>query len=273
MKGLVVIICGPSQFGKDATAEQLIERIPNMSLTWGGVKVPASYATVFKVREKRVNDADHIKCVSAYEEIPVPKDDRIEGVVYGQAIVYDEREIDAKVKNGEIVFIATCSIDLAREVKEQYQDQCFSVCIKAEAMKEKDMVRVDLQRHGYSPNNPTEEQFKESRARVSKRLEYIEGNKDQYNAFVQDEKLGPDCVYNNWYHFIREIPYLRNYSREDFDDLEFSILDIHHRINKGEEWKDKYSLSKKEREEYRDLSLFTLMDEYARRNHERRSKY
>lgn len=258
-KGLVVVVCGPSQFGKDTVAEQLINKLNS------SYKIRSSFATSYIVRERRLTDADHIQCFGTREQIPVAEDDRFEVTMYGnQSVIYDKKEIQDKVDAGDIVFIATGSTELAKTLKRKFDKQCFSVYIKAEEQSEKDMVKVDLERYYGSSDNPTGEQVEASRARVQKRRECIEKLKPAYDEFVQDEELGPDYVFDNWYHFLQKKSYMRNFSREEFDDLSFAVTESYRYINEGKDWSEKFSLSKEEREKCRG-DLFDSWRDYGTR--------
>ena len=80
MKGLVVVICAPSQRGKDFIATKTME---DLSL----FDKKSSYATVYKVRKSRKNDEEHIKCVEHKDEITIAETDRLEATIYGSQTI------------------------------------------------------------------------------------------------------------------------------------------------------------------------------------------
>ena len=253
MKGLVIVICAPSQGGKDFIATKIMD-----SLSLFDKK--SSYATVYKVRETRENDGKHIKCVRCKEDISVAESDRLEATIYGsQTIVYDKKEIGQKLANGEIVFIATGSPELTKKVKSEFGTQCFSVFVQVQQVSEEIMIKEDLKRHG-DPSALIIKEMENSKQRVTKRLKDYELMKPDYVGFVQDEDLGADHVFKNLYTLVggswnSEID---NMAEGEFISLTNKILNIYSMINHNLDWKNAYSLSEDERKNTK--NLFTLQD-------------
>lgn len=209
--------------------------------------------------------------MKTYEEIPTAKDDRLETTVYGNLnIVYDKKEIEKKLENGEVVFIATTSTDLSRKLKNEFKEQCFSVVMKGVPIDERKMVREDLRRYyNVSYHDATEQQISESKKRISKRLEDFEKAMQRFESFLQDEELGPDYVFKNWFHFLEKFSCLKDLdgrigdrNDHEFEMLLYNIFCVYDRINRNKEWKQQFSLSKEKREELQG-KLFTMWDSYS----------
>ena len=265
MKGLVVVICAPSQRGKDFIATKIMEDLFLFDKK-------SSYATVYKVRKSRKNDEEHIKCVEHKDEIIIAETDRLEATIYGsQTIVYDKKEIEQKLENGEIVFVATGSPELTKKVKSEFGTQCFSVFVKGQQASEEIMIEEDLKRHGNS-SALTAKEKEDSKRRVAERLKAYELMKPDYVGLVQDENLGSDYIFINLYtliggHWNSEIDEM---AKDEFRLLTNAILGMHQMINNNQEedWKNRYSLSKEERQNVG--NIFTLQDvwlEYLARKH------
>ena len=260
MEGLVVVICAPSQRGKDFIATKTMEELSLFDKN-------SSYASGYKTRKARATDGKHITCVESKKEIPIKKSNRLKATIYGsQTIVYDKEEIRKKLADGEIVFIATGAPKLAKKVKSEFGSQCFSVFVKGQQVNEKTMVKEDLKRHG-DLFDLTEEEKSElieaSKRRVTKRIAAYEAMKPDYEDFIEDEKLGADYIFINLYTLIggywnSEIDEM---AKGKFAALTNAILDIHQMINNNQDWGDRYSLSEDERKNIIDSdSLFTLQD-------------
>ena len=162
MEGMVVVICGPSQAGKDFIAEELMRYLSVFN------KV-TSYASVYKIRDPRTTDGKHIKCITSLDEVRIPQEDRIEDTLFGnQTIIYDKEEIKQRIASGEIVFIATVSPQLAKKVKAEFGKQCYSVFVKSQQVSKEHMLEEDLKRHGVSIDNASEEQVASSKKNIEK---------------------------------------------------------------------------------------------------------
>lgn len=268
MKGLVVVICAPSQGGKDFVAAEIMNQL---TLVDGFDKV--SYAKSYKVRKRREEDPEHICCYENESEIPVAQEDRIEYTIYGtQKVVYDKNEIDQRLENGEIVFITTASPELAKKMKKQYGSQCLNVFIKRQQVDENTMIKEDLKRHGISPWDATEEQKEESRNRVEKRIQEYETMKPEYVDFIKDETYGADYIFVNWYTLIGGN---WNHTLKEAAESEFAVLSdaigqtyrfLNGKISDKPKW---FKLSKQDREKIDPLSLKDEWMEYRRQRLEK----
>ena len=247
MKGLVVVICAPSQRGKDFIATKTMEELSLFDKN-------SSYASCCKTRKKRVTDGEHIICVKSKEEITIPQADRLEATIYGsQTIAYSKKEIRKKLADGEIVFIATGAPELAKKVKSEFGSQCFSVFVKGQQVNEKTMIKEDMKRYGDLSALTDEKKAKleeDSKLRIANRLAVYEAMKPDYVDFIKDGKLGADYIFINLYTLIggywnREIDEM---AKGKFAALTNAILDIHQMINNNQDWGNRYSLSEVERE-------------------------
>lgn len=252
MKGLVVVICAPSQGGKDFIVSKTMKSLADYD-------IKTSYATVYKVREPRDNDGEHIKCVGTQKDVPILQENRIEATIYGsQTIVYDKKEIQEKIESGEVVFIATGSPELAKKVKHEFGIQCINVVVKVQQVSESIMIQEDLKRYGKDKTNSTEEELELSTKRVKKRILAYEQMKPEFLDFLADDKLGANHIFKNVYTLIGGSwnETIDNMSKNEFIYLTNKVLQIYSCVNNGIDWEN-CSISKEERN---NTNLFTLQD-------------
>ena len=252
MKGLVVVICAPPKGGKDYIAGKMMH-----SLAIYGSH--SSYATAYKLREPRKSDGEHIKCVKSRDEVPVPEKNRIEAIIYGtEVLIYDKKEIKKKMDEGEVVFIATASTDLAKKIKAEFRNQCVNVCVKVQQASADKLKAEDYKKYGIDPLTATAEELAASDKRVAKRIEVYDKMKPGMIDLVQDSELGADHIFRNIYTLTGGPghPELDQLSENEFNWLANKLKDIYSCVNTGRDWKF-YSLFEDER---KNVDLFTLQD-------------
>ena len=255
MKGLVIVICGPSQAVKDYIADELMRYLAMFDRV-------TSYASVYKIREPRTTDGKHVKCIASLDQVDVQQEDRVDDTLFGnQTIIYDKKEIKQKLERGEIVFIATVSPQLAKKVKAEFGKQCYSVFVKAQQVSKDHMLEEDLKRHGVGVGNASVEQLASSKKNIEKRMAFFEQMKPEMIDFVRDKELGADFIFRNihtlmggpWNSIIDEM------SRREFGALAGVIMQVQSCIQQGRDW-SYYSLSDEERT---GENLFTLLDVWS----------
>lgn len=213
MKGLVVVICAPSQGGKDFIASDTMQSLEKF------YDAKTSYATCYKIREARADDAKHIHCIKDESLIPFPATNQITATVYdSQKLIYDKNEISEKINNGEIVFIATGSVELSEKIKQEFEKYSIIAFVKRQQVSKEIMLVEDLNRHGYKipriysekniskymvdNNYASKEDVASAEKRVINRLYWYEKIKPEYEKFVADKKHGADYIFKNWYTLI-----------------------------------------------------------------------
>jgi len=248
-KGLVIVICAPSQGGKDFIAQNVIDYLTNIE------DFDAFFATTYKVRKARVEEAEYIHCVESEKDIPVPKTDQISVTIYDtQKVAYDKKEISNAIEDGKIVIIATGSPEAAVKIKNEFDEHCINVFVKRQQVNEKIMVEEDLKRYGILSTEATELQLEESYLRVRKRIEHYEKMKSQYVQFVADEKNGADFIFRNWFTLVggEWNSNLDEVAKNEFYSLYNFIISVHKYINSNytASWrnKKKFTLDKSERQ-------------------------
>ena len=273
MKGLVVVICAPSQGGKDFIAKKTMESLEQVD------EMKTSYATSYKIREPREDDAEHITCVKDKTEIPVAESDQITATIYGtQQLVYDKKEISDNINNGEIVFITTASPELAQKIKKEFGRHSILVFVKRQQVHADIMLVEDLNRHGKKippiyydkPDSivedgfATEEEIKQAQKRVEKRLFWYEKMKPEYEDFVADRENGADYIFKNWYTLMGGSwnTTIDEKSRTEFSSLCIFIMRVN-RENEREDsnWRENPRFDWFD-EEIRTKNIFTMQDEW-----------
>lgn len=277
MKGLVVVICAPSQGGKDFIAKEMMHGLEYFC------DAKTSYATSYKIREPRLDDAEHIHCVSDESAIPFPVESQISATIYdSQKLFYDKNEIEQKINNGEIVFIATTSAELSMQIKQIFNKYAITVFVKRQQVNKGNMLIEDLKRHGielpyissdkdirqYILQNglATAEDIDNAEKRIEKRLHYYEKMKSEYEKFVEDKKNGADYIFKNWYTLIggdwsTEID---EKSKREFSSLlNFIELVMKKNNQTNDNWRD-IPFFDWFNEEERTKNLFTIQDEWIK---------
>ena len=277
MKGLVVVICAPSQGGKDFIAKEMMHDLEYF------YDAKTSYATSYKIREPREDDAKHIHCVSDESSIPIPIESQISATVYdSQKLFYDKDEIAQKINNGEIVFIATTSPELATNIKQIFNQFAITVFVKRQQVNKGNMLIEDLKRHGiklpYISSDKdirqyvlqhklaTAEDVDSAEKRIEKRLYWYEKMKPEYEAFVADKINGADYIFKNWFTLIggEWNSEINEKSKGEFSSLLTFIINVIRENNKTNgDWRHKHSFDWFDEEE-RTKNLFTMRDEWIK---------
>lgn len=227
-KGLVVVICAPSQGGKDFIAQSLISNLTKVQ------NIEAFYATTYKTRKARAEEAEYIHCVKSEIDIPIEKENQISVTIYDtQKVVYDKKEIFKAIDDGKIIIIATGSPEAAVKVKNEFGENCISIFVKRQQVDEKTMLIEDFERHGIAFDEATEEQMQESYLRVRKRIEHYEKMKPQFFELIANEKSGADYIFRNWFTLIGGSwdSRLEEMAKNEFYSLYNFVSDIYNYVN------------------------------------------
>lgn len=285
MKGLVVVICAPSQGGKDYIVKhtmQDLEHVYDMTTT---------YATSYKIREPREDDAEHICCVQDARDIPVDESDQITATIFGtQKLVYDKKEIASKIANGEIVFIATASPELAKKVKKEFGRHSVVVFVKRQQVNQEIMLVEDLNRHGkkiprvYSESNlpeylvesgyATQEEIDSAQERIKKRMFWYEKMKSEYVEFVADREDGADYIFKNWYTLMGGSwnTTIDEKGRKEFAFLSIFLMQVlKENEQEDSDWREKPNFDWFD-DEIRTKNIFTMVDEWKKYIEDKREK-
>ena len=277
MKGLVVVICAPSQGGKDFIATSTMQGLENLY----GLKT--SYATSYKIREPRADDAEHIYCVQDENSIPVNKDNQITATIYDtQKLIYDKNEIAQKIENGEVVFIATASTELATKIKQEFGNHSITAFVKRQQVSKEIMLVEDLNRHGckipkvYSEKNlpkhivdnnyASEQEVFEAINRINNRIEWYEKMKPEYEAFVADKKNGADYIFKNWHTLIGGDwnTTINQKAKDEFLSFQYFIsLVIKENNTTQNNWREEKFFDWFD-DEIRTKNIFTMQDEWIK---------
>lgn len=286
MKGIVVVICAPSQGGKDFIATSTMQGLENL------YRLKTSYATSYKIREPRADDAKHICCVKDENSIPVEKDNQITATIYGtQKLIYNKNEIAQKIENGEVVFIATASTELATKIKKEFGSHSITAFVKRQQVSKEIMLIEDLNRHGckiptsfctkknlleyiISNNYATTEEVESAKKRVNERVSWYEKMKPEYESFVADKTTGADYIFKNWHTLVggswnSTINEKANNEFLSFQD--FISLVIKENNTTQNNWRENSFFDRFD-EEIRTKNIFSMQDEwikYIQNKHER----
>ena len=188
-KGMIVVVCAPSQGGKDTMTEQIMHCIKVAGYSCG-------FPTAYKTRPQRQTDPAYIKSVMSKDEIPVPETSQIGYKIYGnQDVVYDKDEIQQHIDNGEIVFIATGDVGFSKTIKEMYKDDSMLIFIKRQQVSKNTMMEEEIKRAG-GKEKADLVKVEES---VNKRIDEYQHMRNEYQEFVKDKNLGADYIMKNWF--------------------------------------------------------------------------
>ena len=269
MKGLVVVICAPSQGGKDFIAQEVKKRLESFD------DMETSYATSYKIREPRKDDKEYIVCVENESDIPVKKEDQISAVIYGtQKIVYDKKEIDDKINKGKIVFIASASPEIAKKVKAEFGDYSIAVFVKRQQVDSSIMIKEDLKRHGIFFDEASDQDVEESVKRVNKRLLEYESMKTEMEEFVANKESGADYIFKNWHTLIggKWNDEIDEKAKNEFYSLCNFIWRVRlENAKNGAKWRSNSSFDLFGEEE-RTKNIFTMQDEWKKYIEEKRER-
>lgn len=186
-KGLVVTICAPSQGGKDFVASNIIDALSKNGQS-------SKYATAYKSRERRANDPTHIKSFSEGDTLPISPENQIYQSIYGNQIIYDKKEIEEAINNGEIIFIATANTELARTIKEYFGNNCVGMFIRRHQVDKDTMIAEEVKRAGGKEVADLDRIEKN----VNKRLAAYTLATPEYQRYVKEES-GADYLFINWH--------------------------------------------------------------------------
>ena len=237
-KGLLVILCGPSQFGKDYIISQTSQILKKFDLE-------TTQPTVYKIRKSRQNDPAYIKCVEDEKDIPIKPEDRLEYVIYGkQKVVYSKSEIESKLQQGKIMFVTVGDPDFATELKKQFYNNSVSVFVRGFAVGAEQMAKTELTRKELKIADLDTTEGEEILFSMENRLEHIKSLKPQYEKFMQDKVNGADYVYTNYWtlfggHWNTHFDEIEKSEEYDFIYL---IEDIHQQLSKDDNapWRIKF---------------------------------
>ena len=212
-KGMVVVVCAPSQRGKDLVISKIMEKLiicfedrklcePAKIDKFGDrVNEISRYATVYKTRPKRKNDPDHVMAIQKVEDCPIPVEDQMGYTIYGtQHVIYSRKEIQEGIDNGEIIFISTGDPDFAREIKREFGNSSFSVVIQGHYKDKDSMIKEEVKRAG----GVDIADMDKVNAAVDKRIKDREEEANKLQEFLQDCVWGPDMLIRNTYTIFNE---------------------------------------------------------------------
>jgi len=144
-KGVIFVLCGPTQNGKSTIIQAIGQALSEEK---AGVVFEPS---VYKVRERRVNDENFVVCVNKKEEIPSEFD--LKYVVdQNQHFAYSSKEIKQALEENKIILLSTQSIELAALLKKTYGTQCLDAKIVRDPHKQyvSEVIKNELKRKGIS---------------------------------------------------------------------------------------------------------------------------
>ena len=236
-KGFLVVLCGPSQFGKDYIINNTSKKLEKLD-------IDTAHPTVYKVRSKRESDPDYVRCVESETDIPIASPDRLEYRVYGQECVYSKSEIESILEQGKIAFVGTGDPDFASKLKEQFYNNSLCVFVRGYAVGAEQMVKTEFSRKGLEIANINSPEGEEILSSMAERFEHIKSLEPQYEQFMQDKTNGADYIYTNYYTMFggHWNTYFDNKEKSEEDNFVYLIEDIYKRLNEKEcpSWRDEY---------------------------------
>lgn len=198
-RGLVVSFCAPSQSGKDWLMAEIYKKMEAMGFN------KCRFATVYKIRDRRQTDPEYIKCVNDEKEIDIDKEFQLRYYYGDSLIVYDRRQFEEAIKNGEIIFFASCDPSFCELIKSMYKENSFNVYIRTKPKNENQLLAEEINRKSSFKINLAH-RFYEADEKLKiismQRNSLFEKMKQLYIEYVKDKENGADYIAINYFNFF-----------------------------------------------------------------------